>query len=411
LKIINSLPLPKFSPSSWLSGSQPVTLKKGKKGSVLMTQDHLTTQAEDSSNAGYVTPQPTLQHKGDLTQILSADGRQDDGSELPAMQGFAPKFRDIVDYIVKITHEIWEERGIGRLYEYYGTNMRIHTSSGDIYTRDKVIENTIQALAAYPDRRLYTDEVIWSGNDKDGYYTSHRLTHEGHNWGHTRYGPPTGKRVSYRAIADCVVQAGVIVEEWLVRDELSLLYQLGYDIHEMARTIAQQEDDAARLVTVPAESDRLRGQLPPQPLPAAPAEFDIAHFVKRAIHEVWNWRLLNKVDAYYSPQYICESASGRRLYGRNQFTTYVLSLLSPFPDLAVSVDHFCALPDGPDRYRTATRWTMQGSHTGPGLYGPPTGQPVRIMGISHHLVENGKFVQEWTLFDEFALLKQLYRPN
>ncbi len=54
---------------------------------------------------------------------------------------------------------------------------------------------------------------------------------------------------------------------------------------------------------------------------------------------------------------------------RNQFRTYILSLLSPFPDLAVYVDHFCALQDGSERYRTATRWTMMGTHTGPGNYG------------------------------------------
>ena len=348
----------------------------------------------------------TLHDKGDLKQIISADGY-----DKPAMPGFDPKFRDIVDYIVKITHEIWEERGIGRIYDYYGTNMRIHTSSGDIFTRDKVIEGTIQSLAAYPDRRLYADEVIWSGDDEKGYYTSHRLTHEGHNWGHTRYGPPTGKKVSYRAIAECSVVEGVIIEEWLARDELSLVYQLGFDVHEMARKMAEVEPETDIQFTVPGEPDRLRGQLPPAAAPVGSAEFDVEHFVKRAIHEIWNWRLLNKVDDYYSPQYICQSASGRALYGRNQFSTYILSLLSPFPNLAISIDHFCALRESPGRYRTATRWTMMGTHTGPGIYGPPTGMPVRIMGISHHLVENGKFIQEWTVFDEFALLIQLYRPN
>jgi len=51
------------------------------------------------------------------------------------MKGFDPQFSDFVDYIIKITHEIWEERGIGRLYEYYSTAMKIHTSSGQIYGR------------------------------------------------------------------------------------------------------------------------------------------------------------------------------------------------------------------------------------------------------------------------------------
>lgn len=345
----------------------------------------------------------TLTSKGDLAEIISAKVTK----STPAQPEFAPHFHDIVDYIVKVTHEIWEERAIGRLYDYYGTNMRIHTSSGDIYTRDKVIEGTIQALAAFPNRRLYADEVIWC-KEPVGYYSSHRLTHEGTNWGHTNYGPPTNRKVSYRAIADCHVVDNVIVEEWLVRDELSLIYQLGFDVHELARRFAKEEYDPGRTLTIPSEVDRLRGQLPPATYENN-ASSEIEAFVKRSIHEIWNWRLLNKVEAYYAPHYICESASGRRLYGRNQFTNYILTLLSPFPDLAISVDHFCSLAEGNNRYRTATRWTMMGTHTGPGIYGIPTGKNIRIMGVTHHLVENNQFIQEWTLFDEFALLKQLYR--
>ena len=367
-----------------------------------MTEEHASNQIE---RAQHTVKASTLHSKGNLAQALSVDGASES-----AMQGFDPKFIDIVDYIMKITNEIWEERGIGRLYDYYSTNIRIHTSDGDIYTREKVIEGTIQALAAIPDRRLYGEEVIWSGDDKRGYYTSHRLTHEGHNWGHTKYGPPSGRRVSYRAIADCHVIGNVIVEEWLVRDELSLIFQLGFDVHEMAHKFAAAEANSGLPVTVPAEVDRLRGQLPPESYKDN-ASTEIENFVKRSIHEIWNWRLLNQVDTYYVPNFICDSASGRQFYGRKQFTNYILSLLSPFPDMAVSVDHFCALEDGKDRYRTATRWTMVGTHTGPGIYGTPTGKQFKIMGISHHIVENGKFIQEWTIFDEFSLLKQLYRPD
>lgn len=41
-----------------------------------------------------------------------------------------------------------------------------------------------------------------------------------------------------------------------------------------------------------------------------------------------------------------------------------------------------------------------------GSWGLPTGKPVRIVGITYYLVQNGKYVQEWTVFDELALLKQ-----
>ncbi len=194
-----------------------------------------------------------------------------------------------------------------------------------------------------------------------------------------------------------------------MQDELSLIFQVGFDVQEMARKFAAKKAKSGLPVAVFSEVDRLRGQLPPETYEDNPAT-DIENFVRRTIHEIWNWRLLNKVDAYYARNYICDAASRRQFYDRKQFTNYILSLLSPFADIAVSVDHFCALEDGPDRYRTATRWTMAGTHTSPGIYGTPTGNQFKIMGISHHIVENSKFIQEWTVFDEFSLLKQLYRP-
>ena len=52
-------------------------------------------------------------------------------------------------------------------------------SSGTIYGREKVFLKTIEALAAFPDRRIYGDDVIWGGNDIDGLYSSHRVLTEG----------------------------------------------------------------------------------------------------------------------------------------------------------------------------------------------------------------------------------------
>ena len=84
--------------------------------------------------------------------------------------------------------------------------------------------------------------------------------------------------------------------------------------------------------------------------------------------------------------------------------------MAAFPDLTLTVDHVCFLGDMQSG-RVATRWFIQGAHEGPGWYGEPTGKRIFTLGITHHKIENGRFVQEWTCFDEFALLKQLYREN
>ena len=60
-------------------------------------------------------------------------------------------------------------------------------------------------------------------------------------------------------------------------------------------------------------------------------------------------------------------------------------------------------------YRVAVRWTLLGTHEGHGIYGPPTGKRVRILGISQQHVRDGHFVAEWTVFDELALMAQIYQ--
>lgn len=54
-----------------------------------------------------------------------------------------------------------------------------------------------------------------------------------------------------------------------------------------------------------------------------------------------------------------------------------------------------------------TGWTFTGTHTGVGIYGAPSGARVRIMGLSQHHILHENFVQEYTLFDELGLIKQI----
>jgi hypothetical protein len=347
----------------------------------------------------------TLQNKVDIQHMQTEPQKRKH-----SMEGFDPKFTDFVDYIIGVTHEIWEEKAIGKLYEYYANTVQIHTSGKTIYGREAVIAGTIATLAAYPDRRLYGDEVIWGGNDIEGFYSSHRITHAGTNRGWSLYGPATNNKVEYRAIADCFCKRNMVVEEWLIRDELSLIHQLGLNPVVTAKEIAKKDADNGLSLKIAGDVERGLGQLPPEIIEPTKT-FEPENFVRRVIHEVWNWRLINKVREYFSETVVLESASMRNINGQNDYQAYVLSLLAPFPNMRMTVEHFCYVGDEQNGYRTATRWRMRGTHTGFGIYGEPSGQPIEIIGVSHHLVKDGKVQREWTLFDEFELLKQIHRPT
>lgn len=347
----------------------------------------------------------TLQDKVDIQRLY-----QPGDPPRQQMEGFDSRFTDIVDYIIRITHEIWEEKAIGRLYDYYANTIQIHTSGQTLYGRDAVLAGTIATLAAYPDRRLYGDEVIWGGDSTRGFYSSHRLVHSGTNRGWSLYGPPTQKRVEYYAIADCVCIRNMIVEEWLVRDELTLVHQLGLDPVKTAKERARIDAEKGIGRRIVGDVERGIGQLPP-PVIAETEAFEPENFITRMFSEVWNWRLLNQVRHYFAETVSFVGPSMRRAAGWGDYQAYVLALLAPFPDLRITLEHFCFLGDAGSGWRAASRWRMRGTHTGYGIYGEPSGNPIDILGISHHLIEDGKIQREWTLFDEFELLKQIHRPD
>ena len=46
------------------------------------------------------------------------------------MQGFDNKFKDFPDYILGITNEIWEQRGIETLNHYYSDDIIVRSPEG-----------------------------------------------------------------------------------------------------------------------------------------------------------------------------------------------------------------------------------------------------------------------------------------
>lgn len=325
------------------------------------------------------------------------------------MAGFED-FENIVHYIEKTTYHIWDLKNIGLIYRYYTPTTVVHTSDGDTYGRDIVVANSLTKMAGFPDIRDYIDDVVWAGNDRDGYRTSMRWTWIARNTGHSIYGPPTGKRVVVTGIANCIVQGEQIIEEWVAYNELSLIRQLGLDVRDVLARLRGAG------VTMPpreafGEADRLVGQGPPPTMPPQGTPgFDIEDFVRRAFHEIWNWRLFGKVNDYYAPNYLCHAASDRELYGLGDFTQDIMARIAAFPDAVMQIDDLYWNDEGDGRYRTAVLWTMLGTHTGPSPYGPPTGRRVRVLGITNHIVRDGRFVEEWSEWGEFNLLKQLTLP-
>src|SRR5690349_22538737 len=119
------------------------------------------------------------------------------------MKGFDPRFRDLPDYILGITKEIWEDRGVATLRRYYAPDIIVRSPASAVRGNEGVIAATMATLAEFPDRTLLGEDVIWSGDEEAGFLSSHRLLSTATHLGDAAYGPATGKTLRYRIIADC----------------------------------------------------------------------------------------------------------------------------------------------------------------------------------------------------------------
>jgi predicted ester cyclase len=326
-----------------------------------------------------------------------------------SLRGFDEDYVDIVDYIIRCTHRIWEEKRIHLIRSHYSPDCVLHTLAGEIRGAEAVVENTIRTLAAFPDRTLFGDNVVWAGNDRDGFYSSHRISSHMTNLGSSDFGPATGRRATVTTIADCVVIANRIVEEWLVRDDFSLVLQLGLDPHAIARERALAAHPA-RQTAGRAPTDTASHE-PPSAWSAADPTAPNAAACRAAAdrwHALWSDRDFSLVREVYAPTSTVWAPSGRVLFGHGEIIGWYAHMLGALCNARVQVGHVCAVPRRAGEIDVAIRWTLDGTHTGFGLHLPPTGAPVHVLGITHWHLVDGIIAEEWTVFDELALLTQLY---
>lgn len=114
------------------------------------------------------------------------------------------------------------------------------------------------------------------------------------------------------------------------------------------------------------------------------------------LDEIWNKRRLYRLAEFYSSRVFVQTAPGREVNGLSGLTWLYIRMLAAFPDARFHFGHFCDVEET-DGYIAAVRWTIKGTHTGNGLFGRPSGNPVSILGMSHFRFRDDMIVQEWTV--------------
>lgn len=338
----------------------------------------------------------------DISNVLESSARRQ------SLPGFDPEYSDIVDYILRCTHRIWEQKDVGLIATHYAPDIVVHMMTGPVEGMDGVIAGTARTLSAFPDRTLTGEAVIWSDEGNGAFLSSHRITSSATNLGPSELGPATGRRIHFTTIADCLCEANLIIEEWLVRDYSAMALALGFRPRAIAREQAVADREVGPAAWRVAAIDAIRAlpatRFPTHALPDA-AQDPLA-FARELLDRIVNHRRFGTVRHAYSPAAHWAGPGGRRLFGWGEITGWFTALIGSFGDARLWIDHVAAV-EVPEGHDIAVRWSLAATHDGGALYGPASGRPVYLLAVTHWRVKSGLIVDEVTIFDEVALLRQI----
>ena len=318
------------------------------------------------------------------------------------MQGFDNKFKTFPDYILGITHEIWEQRGVETLNHYYSDDIVVRSPSSVVVGNQAVIKATYATLDEFPDRELLGEDVIWSGTPEQGMLSSHRILSTATHNGDGAFGKATGTKLVYRVIADCHAINNQINDEWLIRDLGAIVQQLGWTPTDYARQKIIDEGGPEACIK-----------------PFSPATDIEGPYQGTGNDDEWGQAyadiltsLMSGEDSVVKARYDRAAQAAYPLHqtahGYADITAFWAELRASFPSAQFTLHHQIGRADPLMPPRAAVRWSLSGRHDGQGRFGVPTGADVYIMGISHAEFGPWGLRREYTLIDDVAVWKQIH---
>lgn len=320
---------------------------------------------------------------------------------MPFLPGFDARWKNVPDYILGITKDIWEDRGIHTLHRYYGPELVVRSPASVIKGNTGIIAATKATLAEFPDRQLLGEDVIWCATGEDSFLSSHRLyctaTHDGPGV----YGAPTGRKLAYRILADCWCRENGVHDEWLVRDQGAIVRQMGQNVVDWTRSlIAREGGPEACVKPMTPANDR------PGPYNGRGNDSAWGHSLADILTRIANAEFSVIPETYDRASELAYPGHVTGA-GWTDADGFWMQLHAAFPDAQFSVDHRMGMEDPLCAPRAAVRWSLHGKHSGWGMFGTPTGSEVYIMGITHAEFGRHGLRREWTLIDETAIWKQI----
>ena len=124
--------------------------------------------------------------------------------------------------------------------------------------------------------------------------------------------------------------------------------------------------------------------------------------IRGYVEAVWNQQQVDRADEFMAPDFLDHASLPGQAPGLEGWKKKWAMYLAGIPDLRVTIEELVAEGD-----KVGVRRTYEGTHQGELLGVPPTGNHVRIGGISIFRLAGGKIAESWEQVDLLALMQQL----
>ena len=124
---------------------------------------------------------------------------------------------------------------------------------------------------------------------------------------------------------------------------------------------------------------------------------------RRYMDEVFNKGNMGFIDGALASNYVVHDPNSpeETSSGPEGAKRFVEMYRNAFPDLKLTVEDLIAEGD-----MVVTRWTARGTHQGDLMGIPPSGNRVKVTGISIDRIEGGRIEESWSSYDALGLMQQ-----
>lgn len=126
--------------------------------------------------------------------------------------------------------------------------------------------------------------------------------------------------------------------------------------------------------------------------------------VRRWFAEVWNEGRLESIDELFAPNAVAHGlAEGGAddVHGPVEFRRFAQAMRAELGELRIEIEDVVT-----EGEKIAARWTASARYQGT-QFGPSTGQPVRMSGMTMARIVDGQIVEGWNNWDIMGMALQL----